>query len=345
VSTMKNKFDKSDPTVVYRQKIANVIYSLSGIKRELDSVDNDIVVLLLETKIKAYIKGIFDNIKSRKQLEQTAKIKRKRKGHVPENIKTTVVRITDIYEELQGTVEYYGVKRCIILKKISTTLEKNETVDDDEEEVEDEDEETMIGKPDVAVVPVDRLQQELTKLNDGSRCFFRFEKARLSHMHIVDQLTSHMSLDEYLEYTRFATSKFIDKITNFDRWMGWKMKLSKNIYIAIGWLCVNKIRTLLYSALARRRKYVQGPFYSQMLDRLHPLEHRYFIELENDQEENFNFGLPNGLIETIENQKAIRQFLHYDNAFKNTGNIDNTIKISTTFFETIAQLKLRRQNK
>ena len=322
---------KLDANTYFRQKISNSIYSLSGIRFTEDLNDN-IVVLLMEKKLKSYICSILRNIVKRKQtqIEQLHKGKRKRKKqklndeNPVESKQKTTIRINDIYEELNDTLEYYGVKRCVILKRISTSLEKKK--DDVAIELD------VVTEADVPVgidaadavsdddtIGLDLLQQQLRKLDDGSRLYLRFEKQRLINMQIADQLTQDMSLQEYLEYNTYSSSKFIDNSQLFHQWLDLESihinkELSKNIYIALGWLCVNKIRLLLTAAISRRAKHVGNPFYSpQSHDRILPLHHSYLVESENDEE-----YLLDPEMEEIQERTFFQMFMMYDNKFKST---------------------------
>lgn len=271
-----------DPTTYYRQKIYDVIYMLTGNKREGD-VNSDIIILYVEVRLKEYLNSIRDGILRRKNDQATPDPNKPKRGRkkVAKIIKKEINKfnLKDLYEELDDTLEYYGVQRCIILKTVSRKLEKKDIVEDlpDDVVVEDDDvEETVIQEEDT----IDELQTQLNNLDDKSRLYKKFEKERYLVMAAADNLTQMMSLEEYEKDYRNVKSKFIQKKDLFDKWIGWN-KMGDNLYIAFSWLCVNRIKEILRHALDKRKIEQSGYLFLPdriTYDRKVLLDHKYVTE-------------------------------------------------------------------
>lgn len=261
-----------DPTTFFRQKVSDVIYTFTGNRRETD-VNEDLVVLQLEKRLKCYLNDIRDRILKRKAVESdmTMKLRTKNKKKskkddksVKKKQKSASFTLKDLYYELEDSTESYGVQRCILLKKVGRSLTKEEIDPEDTIAVVDEDE------------TIDVLQEQLDKLNDNSRLYSRYERERLIAMKLADVLTNSMSLDEYMEYNKTANAKFIQKRELFDKWMQWN-KMGDNFYIAFSWLCVNKIKKMTKYALDKRRLDISSLFIPSWteVDKNTPLDEKY----------------------------------------------------------------------
>lgn len=103
-------------------------------------------------------------------------------------------------------------------------------------------------------------------------------------MRSAADLTDEMNREEYTEYYKFKTKKFIGKSrhTHFCLWMDWNTSYpTDDVFIIIGWLSVTKIRNILKKALKKR--YLE-PCYNALfsppliqLDKNIPLLLKYFM--------------------------------------------------------------------
>ena len=245
---------------VFRKRINDALYIITGCKYE-ESVK---IVDHIETHLLFYLKKT--RISSNKHKGQRKKAK--------------TVNPEDMYAALANTPEYYGAKKCIILKKFSRKAEAVEDIDiniDEDldvvsEEKPDDTEEIIPDPPD--------LLSELAKLNDGSIEYARFERDRLANMKHADELTKVMGKDEYLAYVKMANKKFIKRKDLFCLWTDWNPKPSEEVFIMLGWLSVNKIRSIIRKALKKRRETYTPTLFSPSTseyDKTVPLKYKYFL--------------------------------------------------------------------
>ena len=224
--------DPSSASKHYREKILDVLYILTGYKRSISNEDDVRLVLYVEERLQIYLNSIRNEALRRRKLTKKNAVK-----------KANTITLKELYVALEDTCEGFGVKRCIILKRISRQPDGDSN-----------DPDAMLRENDND--SVDELQKQLKSLDDGSYLFRMFERDRILEMKRADILTAMMSLEEYMEYKTIKT-KFIQKPDLFDQWMGWG-KMGPDLYIAFSWLCVNWIKEVLRWILAEHRRTRSG---------------------------------------------------------------------------------------
>lgn len=257
---------KADAAEYFKTKIETYIYVFTGCKEVHADIVSDV-----EKRLKSYLL----ELKCKAEKSTTKRKKSK-------------LNVNDMYEALRNSPEYYGAKRCLIIKKLSRKVEKVGTLDivDVVDVAED-----ILENAGEVMEDVDRdlkeqteLYSELEKLNDGTLEYKKFEADRLEYMRSAADLTDEMDREEYTAYYKFKTKKFIGKSrhTHFCLWMDWNTSLpTDDVFIIIGWLSVTKIRSILKKALKKR---YDEPRYNTLfapptiqIDKNIPLHPKYFL--------------------------------------------------------------------
>ena len=201
---------------MYEQKVKDSIYTVTG-RKDTD----DTIVKHVEQDLHSYL----SNIKTETETRFAAR-KRDSQG------KGRVFMLDDLFSTLQGTPEHYGVKRCLIVKKLARAVSSDD-------------------KPGSA----DSYQEQLDKLNDASESFRIFEQHRIHDLEYADCLTRGMSRDEY---THYSTAKRKASFTNggkqFCQWLNWNPQPNPTIVTLMGWLATYRVKRIVYDALSRDTK-------------------------------------------------------------------------------------------
>ena len=177
------------------------------------------IVANIEKRVKAYLSAI----------RHRAVKKATRKG-----VKINNLKPGDIYTALKGTPEFYGVRYCILWKKLKRKLEMEA---DDPMEIVDEETD--------ALETVDVLQSALDKLNDGSKQFTQYVQEKEEVKRHADILTNSMTLDEYQQYHKKPKIKFTKEMLK--HWLEWE-RITPDLSTIFAWLTVYKIRKIMYKA-------------------------------------------------------------------------------------------------
>ncbi len=199
-----------DNTTLFRDKIREYIYVYTGCAEPVQPG----VVDILERHLLHYLREL------RAKCEKATKRK-------------PTVTMEEVYVALSGTPEYYGVRRCVILKQLGKRVQANG-------------EELDQGPEDPS-----QVSAILASVNDGTLAYKTSEKDRMSFLIRTDKLTEPMSSAEYMRYSK-ARTKFIKKRELFAEWSTWKPLPSDTVVTALGWLCTSELRKRVSQALERR---------------------------------------------------------------------------------------------
>jgi hypothetical protein len=291
----EKKLDLLDPVNFYRNRILNAVHVYTGC-----STVGEGVLEILEKRLKSYLIKI-----------HTASVKEKDLRRTNAKGKVNKVTPTDMFNALKGTLEYYGAKRCMLIKLMSKKL--NEKADKDLPAVVETNEKKRKGKkcedPDAGNASgkkrkgkdgkgiaeeqedskgereddLSSLQIELAKLNDKTLESIEFKTELDLHMKRTDALTRIMTKEEYLDYSRVVKQQFIKKKKIFCAWMGWSADVTivhDEIFTIFGWLAGFKIRNMLQKALKRRNDLVVRSLFSNspiQYDRIVKLEKKFVV--------------------------------------------------------------------
>jgi hypothetical protein len=285
---MKREIDPDVARKTFQTKILDTLYVLTGCR-----YSDEKIVDRLEQQLLVYIANIKDEARRILTSEGENGVKRRgRKRTRPTS--EPPITLQHIFQILQGTPEFYGAKRCIILKQYSRKVEK---LDDSLSDVDDE------APSDVEVDDVEEkktdeateaeqwseLQKQLAELDDGTEVYKKFEKNRLDGMLHADRLTLSMTREEYEdEYSRISSIKFIKKKDHFCIWADFLPRPNDFVFIVLSWLCTNKLRTLVRSAFQKmsidhpQRQPCIGLFARNHIDiqRTEPIPVKYFVDDE-----------------------------------------------------------------
>lgn len=148
---------KTEAEDYFRSKIETYIYVFTGCKQVRPDIVFDV-----EKRLKIYLSEL-----KRKAEKLTTKRKKPK------------INVNDMYDALRMTPEYYGAKRCLIIKKLSRKVEKVGTIDvvdivDVAEDILEDAAENEVVE-DVDIKEQIELYSELEKLNDGTPEYLKFE--------------------------------------------------------------------------------------------------------------------------------------------------------------------------
>ncbi|CAM6054140.1 unnamed protein product, partial [Sphagnum tenellum] len=178
------------------------------VKRELlddltrcnDYDSESVIIKNISLRVKRYLHAICEKAIVMKNEKSCSK--RGRKPNIA-HCKKGTIRTQDLFDALKGTPEYYGARRCLIIKKLSRKLNKT----DDENVVKDELDDKS-GDKSEDEDSINELQKELSLLDDKTKGSRTFEKERTDTMLHADEMTKQMTLEEYMEYTKNSKIKF-----------------------------------------------------------------------------------------------------------------------------------------
>lgn len=243
-----------DPTEYFRNKISDILYVITGQRNHDPNVS-----VFLETAVKEHLQSIVAACDAEKKKRPKAK----------------AINEDDLFNALRGSPEYYGARRCLVLKQLGrkwSNLEGDDSIIDevDEEEQDDGDNEDSD--------PTDTLESDplsiLTSLYDDTPESQEFQRILRQILERADSLTKSMDAGEYLEYSKFAKTKFIDKKPLFCQWLAsFKRKPNPKLYTLYGWLATFFIRKHTMEALQKRFHSTAGLFMYDTIhyDKNHPL--------------------------------------------------------------------------
>ncbi len=196
---------------MYKQKVRDSIYTVTG-QKDIE----DPVVTCMERKVRSYLSSI--------KTETERRFAQRKKDNPG---KTRLYMLDDLFEALQDTPEHYGVKRCIIVKKLARAV-------------------SCEDKPG----STDSYQKQLEKLNDGSESFRLFEQHRIHDLEHADNLTRAMSGEDYKLYSgKKRKASFTTGAKQFCEWLDWNPQPNPTIITVMGWLATYRIKRIVYCAL------------------------------------------------------------------------------------------------
>lgn len=287
----------SKDTKDYTQEISDIIFAVTACK----NID-DKIPLYIQSIVKNYILDI-------KSKAETFRNKKSKKDAV----KDKSITADDVFEVLKQTPEYYGVRRCLILKS-----EKEKVADISSEkppdilELDTVQDDTEFIAEDLDLFSY--IQTELAKLNDESEEYKIFNIQRLGDLEKASVITEAMDIDDYLEYNKCTRTAFVlEKPSKFTTWLNWKTKPNRKVLTILGWLAGNKVRRMVCEALKKRKNRVgtlQGPFIQtwEIYEKFTPF---VFSDFTNQQETLGNLLIRyNDTFTFTQKRKNVYEFIH-----------------------------------
>ena len=216
---------------MYDKEIKDLIYAYGGNKETMDDI-----IVALEEDIKVYLMNLLKVIHS----------------------KSPKMTCNAVLEALEGSVELYGAKRCLMLelakKKYSKAL-KAEDADVDLDLVVSDDESDSD----------DKFEFDVFNMDDGSEAYKQYYKNLVYDLQQADILTLNMDSEEYLEYSNCAKSTFVfSKPTKFSEWLSINYKANRDALTILGWIAGYRLRRSVQKALDNRlEKENQSPLFGK----------------------------------------------------------------------------------